>query len=86
MFSIEIEMDAEVSLGEFCQPCPGISGRGTGGKMAFHWLGNLDVALHGISVDLDVTVNLGDANNLSLAALDNQLRPSATIVATGSGS
>jgi hypothetical protein len=47
------------------------------GKMVFHWLGNLAVALHGISVDLDVTVNL--------AAPDNQLRPSATIVGTGSG-
>ena len=37
------------------------------GKMVFHWLGNLDVALLDISVDLDVAVNAGDANHLSQA-------------------
>jgi hypothetical protein len=44
------------------------------GKIVFHWLGNLDVVLHGISVDFNVAMSVVDANNLSQAVPDRQLR------------
>jgi hypothetical protein len=59
--SIDIEMDAEVSFGESLRSCPGIGG------VWYRWerwffigSGTYDVALHGISVDLNVAMNVGD--------------------------
>jgi hypothetical protein len=53
--------------------------------MIFHWLGKSDFRFHSISVDLETAVNAGDANHLSQAVPKSELRPSATMVGTGSG-
>jgi hypothetical protein len=54
-----IEMDAEVSLGDFFAILPRYRwGVVPLGKVVFHWLGNLDVAVPGISVDLNVAMNV----------------------------